>query len=152
MKITGSSFKIVPFQGGGDATVALLGGHVDAGTAIPSMAMPYKGTGKMTFLLFLDEKRHPDFPDVPTSAEENLDRVINTLGCAWRGILVPKGTSAAVVESLATGFKKMTEDKSVQSLLQKSGEKIYYLGPDEFRKVWESEYHAYKELGKLYKK
>ncbi|HUL20095.1 MAG TPA: tripartite tricarboxylate transporter substrate binding protein [Thermodesulfobacteriota bacterium] len=152
MKITGSSFKIVPFQGGGDATVALLGGHVDAGTAIPSMAMPYKGTGKMTFLLLLDEKRHPDFPDVPTSAEENLDRVINTLGCAWRGILVPKGTSAAVVESLAMGFKKMTEDKSVQSLLQKSGEKIYYLGPDEFRKVWESEYHAYKELGKLYKK
>ncbi|HVP80768.1 MAG TPA: tripartite tricarboxylate transporter substrate binding protein [Thermodesulfobacteriota bacterium] len=152
MKITGSSFKIVPFQGGGDATVALLGGHVDAGTAIPSMAMPYRGTGKMTFLLLLDEKRHPDFPDVPTSAEENLDRIINTLGCAWRGILVPKGTSAAVVESLAIGFKKMSEDKSVQSLLQKSGEKIYYLGPGEFRKVWESEYDAYKELGKLYKK
>ena len=91
MKATGTSFRIVQFQGGGEATVALLGGHVDAGTAIPSMAMPYKGTGKMTFLLFLDEKRHPDFPDVPTSGEEGLDRVINTLGCAWRGILVPKG-------------------------------------------------------------
>jgi tripartite-type tricarboxylate transporter receptor subunit TctC len=152
MKVTGASFKIVPFQGGGEATVALLGGHVDAGTAIPSMAMPYKGTGKMTFLLFLDDKRHPDFPDMPTGAEENLDKVINTLGCAWRGILAPKGTPVPVVDSLAMGFKKMTEDKSVQSLLQKSGEKIYYLGPDDFRKVWGAEYDAYKELGKIYKK
>ena len=152
MKVTGTSFKIVPFQGGGEATVALLGGHVDAGTAIPSMAMPYKGTGKMSFLLFLDEKRHPDFPDVPTSAEENLDKGVNMLGCAWRGILVPKGTPAPVVDSLATAFKKMTEDKSVQSILQKSGEKIYYLGPEAFRKVWESEYEAYRDLGKIYKK
>jgi tripartite-type tricarboxylate transporter receptor subunit TctC len=152
MKVTGSSFRIVPFQGGGEATVALLGGHVDAGTAIPSRAMPYKGTGKMTFLLFLDEKRHPDFPDVPTSSEENLNKVINTLGCAWRGILVPKGTPAPVVDSLAMGFKKMTEDKSVQNIIQKFGEKIYYLGPDEFANVWRAEFEAYKELGTIYKK
>ncbi len=122
--------------------MALLGGHVDAGTASPSMAMPYKGTGKMILLLFLDEERHPDFPDVPTSTEENLNKGINTLGCAWRGILVPKGTPAPIIDSLAAAFKKLMGDKSVQSILQKSGEKIYYLGPDEFRKVWESEYEA----------
>ncbi len=152
MKVTGTSFKIVPFQGGGEATVALLGGHIDAGTAIPSMAMPYKNTGKMTFLLLLDEKRHPDFPDVPTSIEEGFDRVINTLGCAWRGILVPKGTPASITDSLATAFKKMTEDKSVQSIIRQQGEKLYFLGPAEFLKVWRAEYEGYKELGKIYKK
>jgi tripartite-type tricarboxylate transporter receptor subunit TctC len=152
MKATSTSFRIVQFQGGGEATVALLGGHVDAGTAIPSMAMPYKGTGKMNFLLFLDENRHPDFPDVPTSGEEGLERIINTLGCAWRGILVPKGTPAPVVDKLATAFKKMTEDKSVLSIIQKSGEKMYYLSPEEFRKIWDSEFQAYRELGKIYKK
>ena len=152
MKATGASFKNVPFQGGGEVTVALLGGHLDLATAIPSMAMPYKGTGKFTFLLFLDEKRHPDFPDVPTSSDEGLDKGINTLGCAWRGILVPKGTPAPIVDQLAVAFKKMTEDKSVQGILQKAGERIYYLGPEEFRKVWQAEYEAYKDLGKLYKK
>ena len=152
MKTTGTSFRIVPFQGGGEATVALLGGHVDAGTAIPSMALPYKGTGKVNFLVFLDEKRHPDFPDVPTSAEEGLDKGLNTLGCAWRGILAPKGAPAPVVEKLAVTFKKMTENKSVQDLVQKAGEKIYYLDSKEFRKIWESEYEAYKDLGKIYKK
>jgi tripartite-type tricarboxylate transporter receptor subunit TctC len=152
MKATGTSFKSVPFQGGGEALTALLGGHVDAATAIPSMAMPYKTTGKFTFLLFLDEKRHADFPDMPTSIEEGLDRGIITMGSAWRGILVPKGTPAPIVESLAAAFKKMTEDKSVQSILQQYGEKIYFLGPDEFRKVWLAEYEGYRELGKLYKK
>lgn len=152
MKETGTSFRIVSFQGGGESWTALLGGHIDAGTAIPSMAMPYKDTGKVTFLLFLDENRHPDFPNVPTSIEEGLDRSVNTLGCAWRGILVPKGTPQSVIDKLAVAFKKMTEDKSVQSMLQKYGEKIYYLGPNEFPKVWKAEFEAYKELGKIYKK
>jgi tripartite-type tricarboxylate transporter receptor subunit TctC len=74
------------------------------------------------------------------------------MGSAWRGILVPKGTPAPIVESLAAAFKKMTEDKSVQSILQQAGEKIYFLGPEEFHKVWQSEYDGYRELGKLYKK
>ena len=152
MKETGTSFKIVSFQGGGESWTALLGGHIDAGTAIPSMAMPYKDTGKVTFLLILDENRHPDFPNVPTSIEERLDRSIDTLGCAWRGILVPKGTPRSIIDKLAMAFKKMAEDKSVQSMIQKYGEKIYYLGPDEFPKVWKAEFEAYKELGKIYKK
>ncbi len=152
MKQTASTFKIVSFQGGGESWVALLGGHIDAGTAIPSMAMPYKDTGKVNFLLFLDEKRHPDFPNVPTGIEEGLDRNLNTLGCAWRGILVPKGTPKPVVDKLAAAFKKMAEDKSVQSMLQKYGERIYYLGPEEFPKAWRAEYEVYKELGKIYKK
>jgi tripartite-type tricarboxylate transporter receptor subunit TctC len=152
MKETGTSFKIVSFQGGGESWTALLGGHIDAGTAIPSMAMPYKDTGKLIFLLFLDEKRHPDFPNVPTSIEEGMDRGMNTLGCAWRGILVPKGTPRSIIDRLAIAFKKMTEDKSFQSIIEKYGEKIYYLGPDEFPKIWRAEFEAYKELGKIYKK
>jgi tripartite-type tricarboxylate transporter receptor subunit TctC len=152
MKETGTSFKIVSFQGGGESWMALLGGHIDAGTAIPSMAMPYKDTGKVLFLLLLDEKRHPDFPHVPTSIEEGIDKGMNTLGCAWRGILVPKGTPRPIIDKLAVAFKKMTEDKSVQSIIQKFGEKIYYLDPDEFPKVWRAEFEAYKALGKIYKK
>jgi len=152
MKQTGTSFKIVQFQGGGEALIALLGGHIDAGPVHPLMAMPYKDTGKLVFLFFFDEKRHPDFPHVPTSFEEGMDARVNTLACSWRGILAPKGTPRSIIDKLAGAFKKMTEDKSAQSMLQKSGDKVNFLGPDEFTEVWRVEFETYKELGKMYKK
>ena len=152
MKETGITVKNIPFQGGGKMTAALLGGHTDVGHSIPSMAMTFKGTGKMIFLIILDEQRLPELPDVPTSVEEGLDPRINSLGCAWRGILVPKGTPRPIIDKLAVAFKKMAEDKTVKRIFKKFGEKTHYLGPDEFLKVWLTEYEAYKEIGKIYKK
>jgi tripartite-type tricarboxylate transporter receptor subunit TctC len=49
-------------------------------------------------------------------------------------------------------FKKMTEDKSVLSMIKQFGDQIQFLGPDEFTKVWREEYETHKELGKLFKK
>jgi tripartite-type tricarboxylate transporter receptor subunit TctC len=152
MKQSGTSFKIVQFQGGGEAMIALLGGHVDAGPVHPLMAMPYKDTGKLVFLFFFDEKRHPDFPNVPTSLEEGMDPKVNMLACSWRGILAPKGTPRPIIDKLAMAFKKMTEDKSAQTMMQKSGDKVNYLGPDEFVQAWRAEFETYKELGGIYKK
>jgi tripartite-type tricarboxylate transporter receptor subunit TctC len=81
-----------------------------------------------------------------------MDARVNTLACSWRGILAPKGTPRPIIDKLAAAFKKMTEDKSAQSMLQKSGDKVNYLGPDEFAEVWRVEFETYKELGKMYKK
>jgi tripartite-type tricarboxylate transporter receptor subunit TctC len=66
--------------------------------------------------------------------------------------MAPKGTPRPIVEKLAMAFKKMTEDKSVISMIEKYGDEIHYLGPDEFTKVWRAEFEIYKELGKTYKK
>jgi tripartite-type tricarboxylate transporter receptor subunit TctC len=152
MKETGITLKIVPFDGGGPALVGLLGGHLDAGTALPIMYYPYKTTGKLIPLLFLEDKRHPDLPDVPTGKEEGMDGQLNMLSRLWRGVIAPKGTPRPIVDKLAAAFKGMTEDKSVVAMIKQFGDDLYYLGPDEFRKVWESEFELYKELGKIYKK
>jgi tripartite-type tricarboxylate transporter receptor subunit TctC len=70
----------------------------------------------------------------------------------WRGVLAPKGTPCPIIEKLAIAFKKMTEDKTVMSMIKRFGDEIQYLGPDEFTKLWRDEYEAHKELGKLFKK
>jgi len=36
----------------------------------------------------------------------------------WRGVLAPKATPRPVIDKLAAAFKKMTEDKSVVSMIQ----------------------------------
>lgn len=54
----------------------------------------------------------------------------------WQGASVPKSTPRPVIDKLAMAFKKMTEDKSVIAMIEKFGDEIQYLGPDEFAKVW----------------
>jgi len=66
--------------------------------------------------------------------------------------MAPKGTSRAIVDKLASAFKKMTEDQSVKAMIKQYGDEIQYLGPDDFAKVLTSEFNVYRELGKIYKK
>ena len=37
-------------------------------------------------------------------------------------------------------------------MIGKLGDRVFYLGPDEFTKVWKEEFAYYKELGKAFKK
>jgi tripartite-type tricarboxylate transporter receptor subunit TctC len=152
MKETGITMKIVPFDGGGPLIMALLGGHIDVGSALPVIYAPYKNSAKINPLLLLEEKRYPDLPSVPTSTELGVDGGINILGRSWRGVMAPKGTPRPIVDKLAAGFKKMTEDKSVISMIQKYGDEIHFLGPEEFSKSWRAEFEIYRELGKAFKK
>jgi tripartite-type tricarboxylate transporter receptor subunit TctC len=66
--------------------------------------------------------------------------------------MAPKGTPRAIIDKVATAFKKMTEDKSVNAMIKRYGDQIHYLGPQEFSKAWKTEFELYKELGKSYKK
>ena len=147
VKETGIVTKIVPYDGGGPAIVALLGGHADVNGGLSPTLMPQIKGGKLRALAVLDYHRDKDLPDVPTAREEGIN-VVNFL---WRGVLAPKGTPRPIIEKLSAAFKKMTEDKTVVAMIRQFGDEIQYLGPDEFGKAWREEYQSYKELAKMFK-
>jgi tripartite-type tricarboxylate transporter receptor subunit TctC len=145
---TGITTKTVPYDGGGPAVLALLGGHADVNGGLSATLLPQIKGGKIRPLVILDNKRDKDLPDTPTAKEEG----VNVVNLMWRGVLAPKGTPRPIIEKLAAAFKKMTEDKTVLAMIKQFGDEIHYLGPDEFTKVWREEYEAHKELGKQFKK
>ncbi len=148
MKQYGFTANLVPYDGGGPALVAVLGGHADSViNPLPQM-LPHIRAGKLRAIAVLDSKRESDLPDIPTAKEQGYD-VEYTL---WRAVLAPKGTPRPIIEKLASAFKGMTEDKSFQALIKQLGDDVHYMGPYEFEKVWRAEYEADKELGKFYKK
>jgi tripartite-type tricarboxylate transporter receptor subunit TctC len=128
--------------------IAQLGGHIDISGQFAIAILPHIKSGKVRALAVLDNKRDPDFPNVPTAMEEG----VNVVYVMWRGVLAPKGTPRPIIEKLAAAFKKMTEDKSVIGMIKTFGDDIHYLGPDEFTRVWREEYEAHKELGKQFRK
>jgi tripartite-type tricarboxylate transporter receptor subunit TctC len=148
VKQTGIKAKNVPYDGGGPALLAILGGHADVIGGLTAYVYPNVKSGKLRALAVLDHKRDETLPDVPTAKEEGVD-VVNLM---WRGVLAPKNTPRPVIEKLAHAFKQMTEDKTVVSMIHQLGDEIQYLGPDEFTKVWREEFESQKELGKYLKK
>ena len=148
MKKTGFTSKVIPYDGGGPCMVALLGGHIDVTANFAAQALPQVKAGKMRMIAVLDDKRNPEYPDVPTAKEQGVDLVY----LMWRGILAPKGTPRPIIDKLAVAFKKMAEDKAVVAMMKSFGDVPNFLGPDEFGQLWREQYELHKELGKLYKK
>lgn len=144
----GISTKVIPYDGGGEALVGLLGGHIDVSCLFPTQSTPHIKAGKLRALAVSDSKRDPDFPDVPTLREGGVDAE----NIVWKGVLAPKATPRPIIDKLALGFKKMLEDKSSLAMIQKLGDNFHYLGPDELTKFWQEEYEAHKELGKVFRK
>ena len=148
MKEYGFQAQIVPYDGGGPALLALLGGHVMTSGLLTAQSLPHIQAGKIRPIAILDTKRHPDLPDVPTSVEEGI-KVTYRL---WRGVLAPKGTPRPVIDKLAAAIKKSTEDKRFIAAVKQLGDAPDYLGPDEFEKEWQHEYDVHKEMAREFKK
>ena len=146
----GFTSRNVPYDGGAECTVALLGGHINVSRLSAGHSFPHWRAGKIRPLAVAGSERLPEMPDVPSLAELGYD--MKGLGGVWVGIFAPKGTPRPIIDKLSLGFKKMTENKQAIEHLKKLGNDFAYLGPDEFGKAWREEYNQYKELAKLFKK
>jgi putative tricarboxylic transport membrane protein len=93
----------VPFRGGQDAAVALLGGHVDVAIMTPSSALAQIKNGDIRLLGISSEGRDEYFPNVPTFREQGYDVVASI----WRGIMVKAGTPQPVINTLTVAIEKI---------------------------------------------
>jgi tripartite-type tricarboxylate transporter receptor subunit TctC len=123
----------VPYQGGGPAVTALLGGQVEALASGPSAAIGQIKAGKMRALAAWSEQRIPMMPDVPTFKELGLDAVFYI----WSGVFAPAATPAPVQTRLRDAVRQAAHDPDFTAAMQKVATPVSYLDAPEFRKYWE---------------
>ena len=87
-RAAGISMTHVPFKGGGDSIIAIMGGHVQASFGAVSTAQPHLRGGRLRALGVTTLKRMSAIPDVPTFAEQGLPgfEVVQ-----WYGVFAPAG-------------------------------------------------------------
>jgi tripartite-type tricarboxylate transporter receptor subunit TctC len=56
------------------------------------------------------------------------------------------------VEKLARAFQRMLETPAAVEAIQRLGEEVDYLGPDQFERYWRAEYETFRTLGQLFKR
>jgi len=107
MRLADAKMTHVPFQGWGQSSPALLGGHIEALVAQPGELKGQVDGKRMRVLINFTPQRHPVFPDVPTARELGWD-VSNGV---WYMLLAPKGTPANVARHIHDAAKAAIEDR-----------------------------------------
>ncbi|MEA2981141.1 MAG: hypothetical protein QOF09_2964 [Alphaproteobacteria bacterium] len=121
----------VPYRGTGPAFNDLLAGQL--GFFLNTMQQllgPLQG-GTIKGLAIANATRHPQLPNIPTTAEAGLPGLEVD---SWYGIYAPAGTPRDVVERLAAEIKKICERPDFKDRVDKSGVTMSYRGPDDFAK------------------
>jgi tripartite-type tricarboxylate transporter receptor subunit TctC len=119
--LAGMKMTHVPYKGGGQAIIDLVGGHVQVMFSGFSAAMPHIKSGKVRALAVTGAKRSPALPEVPTIAEQGFPGVEAT---AWYGVLAPAGTPKPVVTRLHGEIVKILKQSDVTERLGALGFEI----------------------------
>ena len=95
----------IPFKGGQEAGLALLGGHIDVAVITPSSALAQVQNGDIRLLGISSADRNEYFPGVPTFREQGFD-IVETI---WRGVMVKAGTPQPVIDALTAAIEKVKQ-------------------------------------------
>lgn len=120
----------IPYQGGGPAVTAHLGGQVEALASGPSAAMAQIKGGKMRALAVWGDKRLASMPEVPSMKELCYDAVFYI----WSGLFAPAGTPAPIMQKLRDTVRQTVSDPEFKEAMAKIETPIAYLEAPEFQK------------------
>jgi putative tricarboxylic transport membrane protein len=123
-KATGTKFIYVPFKGGGEVAVQLVGKHIDSTVNNPIEAVAQWRAGKVRPLCVFDDKRMPykekvtdkeAWDSVPTCKEAGVPTSYTML----RGIFMPPGVTKDQTDYFVGLLKKVRETPEWKDYMEK---------------------------------
>ncbi|MEN9763941.1 MAG: hypothetical protein RI906_3767 [Pseudomonadota bacterium] len=95
--MAGVDIAHLPYKGGGQAIVDVVGGQVPLGMLGFAPALPHIKAGRLNALAVTGEQRIALLPDVPTMQELGLKGMVTL---QWAGLSLPKGTPREIIDRL----------------------------------------------------
>ncbi len=111
----------VPFQGGGPALTALLGGQVQALASGPGPATPHVREGRLRALATWGTRRMVGYEDVPTLVERGFPDCEFYI---WAAVFAPAGLPPAVLAALRQGLAAAVKEPEAARALAASGNTV----------------------------
>lgn len=136
-----AKINYVPFKGGGEATAAILGGHVTVGTSGYAEMEEFIKTGKLRALAVTAPNRLRG-SQVPTLIEQGLNVSIGN----WRGVYGAPGITPEQQRKLTDAVVKATKTKAWSETLAANNWTPALLTGDEFAKFVDEEHARLRAL------
>jgi tripartite-type tricarboxylate transporter receptor subunit TctC len=119
----------VPYKGGPELIVEVLGGRIDYGLLPITVVLPLVRQGKLLALGVSSGRRLSVLPELPTIAEAGFRGFDHTV---WTGIWAPAGTPVQVVSRIAKDIARMLATPEVRDRLARFGAEEMSMTPAEF--------------------
>jgi tripartite-type tricarboxylate transporter receptor subunit TctC len=110
--------NVVPFRGGGDIVINLVGGNIDGALVNYAEAESQIRAGDVRALAVLGAERLASLPNVPTGAEIGVNASMSTV----RGFAVLRGTPEDRIAALERGLTQAMNGPLYQNYLGTSGQ------------------------------
>jgi tripartite-type tricarboxylate transporter receptor subunit TctC len=117
----------IPYQGGGQALVAILGGQAQMLFTTLPPALPHIQAGKLRVLAVGSAKRTGMLPDVPTIAESGVPGFEVYL---WLGVVAPAGIPKEVITRLNTEINRILAIPEVKERISGLGAEVVGSTPE----------------------
>ncbi len=141
--VPGATFRLVHLAGGAPMLKETLAGNIDVAFDNVGSVLKQVQGGQVRGLAVMDSVRSKYLPDVPTTAEVGLPKVISS---STRGIAGPKGMDPKVVAKLAETFKKAMEDPEHQKKMDDVGLAVKIMTGAEYQKYFDETHATAKRL------
>ena len=142
----------VPYQGGGPALTALLGGQVHALASGPAPAVGQIKAGKVRALASWSSERLPLLPEIPTFKELGYDAEFYI----WSGVFAPAPVPTPVLDRLRLAVREAATSEEFKGVMEKVQTPVHYLDAPAFRTYWEKDAArlkvALEKIGKIEEK
>lgn len=132
-----------PFQGGGPAIAAAVGGHIPMVLANVSEVVAFAKGGKMRPLAVTTAERAEAMPEVPTVREAGYPEVEST---NWSGLVVPAATPPAAIARLNAELGRALRNTEVREKLKTYGMSPAPGTPEQFGTFLQSESTRYAKV------
>lgn len=139
----GLDLNIIPYSGGADLMVALIGNKVDAGVIHSPMGLDYVQKGDMRILVaggptesMVYGKKIPTFEDLRIPMEFSV----------YRGLFAPPKTPKQIIDILDDAVAKMCEDEHFINFGKNWGVMPNYGDTEKFRKILDRDYETFMRV------
>jgi tripartite-type tricarboxylate transporter receptor subunit TctC len=152
-KAAGVKFIYLPFKGGGDVAVQLVGNHISSSVNNPIEAVAQWRAGKLRPLCVFDDTRMPyknkvtetmSWNDIPTCKEAGVPTDYGML----RGIFMPAGVTKEQVDFYVDLFRKVRETPEWKKFMEDGAFNATFMTGAEYAKWVEKAEALHRDLMK----
>ncbi len=136
--LAGVQITHIPYRTGAEAIPDLLAGRLDM--MQDNIFFPQVRLGNVKMLGVISSRRHPEFPDVPTFAEQGFPIDLRV----WGGFLAPTGTPQPILDELARVVNELNVEPETIERMLKIGWVSYTASPAELVRQLAVESETYK--------
>lgn len=125
----------VPYKGGPEAITSVLRGETCCIMNQVQTVLSHYQAGKVRLLGVTTASPVAAVPDVPTIASSGVPGTENFNSTIWFGIFAPKGTDAAIVETINKAVQETLQDPAIRARFESQGNQVRLESPLQFRRT-----------------